>query len=304
MPALGPFTPGNANTQFAKCYPRNVGGLNNAIPSTWQDQRQFTGRYAPLQPVSGPYEQTTPPLRNMGGAIHAHVDPDDGTSTWWTVNLYGAQATRQVGIAPVGPLTFAQVVNQGQRATVAKARIIWEMFEFARSVDVDIGTGIRLDVQAASVRVEWLVPPDGGFIESEAARENGLGFNEGLIQDVIVGGSCIPSFAPTGHHEATFTDRVVNVAAGTTRLIPAGAKRLTIYSDDNNGFLFPFEWVPTIEFATLVSIVPAGVRSQVIFDAAARRVDHIEVPQDSVAISIPATDEDRFGWTLVWEIDL
>ena len=315
------ITPTNANAVVNSCVgmvdPR--GGPALSMPPQWNRQRQFFGKWwdmrqypvLPKAEIDFIVQQTpVPNLVGFGDLLSVHAP----TPSWWTVDLWGYTIARflEQGSPAVGPASAGTLLNDGQRFTHCKGRVTWENTQFARSVDVDIGTGTRFSILANAVRVELLMPNGQGMVEvgttTNTANSNNSTYTDGLIVDTAIGGSAYPCFAPLSNRYPTFTQTVRQLeetSAGAVVPInvdvPPAAKYLTIYPD-GDPLLTPWEWLIVNPLpGPTAGALPIG---PIPYDPATSIVHRRQVPQNVSVIQMPVGGPVNRTWTLVWELEL
>jgi hypothetical protein len=161
----------------------------------------------------------------------------------------------------------------------------------------DIGAGVRFGVVACRVTLDVLAPT--GFVVHPNSAQSVGSLQSGLVLDTYVGAWLAPAPCPPGRQLLTDT-YVYDLAIGDLNThvpVPAGAVRLTIYQTNVGQLLTPF-------FRTMADIAAANIGEITL--AAARRLDHIEVPGPARVVCLnPAADNQNARVvTLIWELEI
>ena len=282
-------------------------GQLGSLPPSWTASKQFFGRWNAFEDFATvALAQVTPPGIRPVDFIYAHA----AGPTWWSVDIYAREVTRVVlpGDPAVGPLSRDQILAQGLDCSKFKAFVSYNNMSFARNCQLDVGSGIRLDVNSAFARMQLGIPqgPNNRFIEVNNLNRKDLDpLDEGVILDTIISAEIKPEFSPRGQYRGTLTQRVVQTTAvnpfGAVIAVPCGAKVLSIYADATAlaSDWFWFNADPNVfSGATPFGIVIAA-RNGADHEAMIYRVP---VPQNACFIAAADDGAERF-FTLEWELE-
>lgn len=313
----------NANT-FTRRPNYDPSSFHPSDPPGAREHVNLFGLYQRFDGASADFVYQTPE-RWVTGSLIEQVTGCRSLPQWWHVNLYALELERFDTTQPLSNVPVSEIREQKNQfpspyRSKLKARIIWELQGLPRQVDIDIGTGARVDIVGSGVQVQYLVPlfrtPSGDFSTSfiEYSDENFVDRtlpHAGLTLNTTLAGSVHPASGPRGSCcEPTLTVRRVIPNAAITAgdfviPIPSAAKRININADDSTAAAIPWKWAYILNGdSTLPTPVPDAGE---VRDAAGQfSVDHLEIPQDVSGIYLDTQGAPGavLGWNITFELEL
>ncbi len=271
------------------------------------------------QVISPNFLETEPLDKNLGKPEgEADVRPDP---RWWTIALWGYEVTRLFAGDPITAKPFGSPLGsavpgsgaqlqRGSRSTHLQARIIYSNNAgYLRTVDVDIGSGIRVSVVSYFVRVQLL----GTLLTKETVEgANPRAVFNNLpddfpVVDALVCGSITDTWSSQGEKLSTFT-QTVRVPAGNTDqrvCIPASARKVQVYQT-SVGTVLPLSWRLSEAATAGAPPFPLGPSlGQLDFIPALRRTQRVDIPGLATHLAFDTADPDNERiFTTIWEQEL
>lgn len=343
---------GAGNSDFNASFPSwlatalQKSGFGPSNPPRTAEQRQQGGLWR--QEGASNFETLQSPDAFVPGAIMTQPSSscDVAIPTWWHVDIAGYEIAELADISGL-PLFNANrttsktgnAVVAGRFVTRAKARVSWGTGQHRYIADIDVGSGVRLDVYSPAVEVHLLKPaqftglrpdgtPDYQSINEWSDWDSQSGppvdqttgllrrYGPGLVVSQYVAVSSYATHSPTGKLcEPTYTIRRVRVAdaGGPDSVIvvplPPRAKVLSIdTNEDQNAniwrwaaYLTPGNQLP----ATAFDFGP--IPWDIVTAGVGSRMTRVQIPQNVQAIYLPADDPvigSNRGWNIIFGIDL
>ncbi len=290
----------------------------------WWGDANWKGYWYPLRNSNTDYRRFTKGFLEspiLDANITDESDPKP-RPLWWTVELWGFETVQEPIVGLVSNL-FESPERAWQpdnpsggppnatRHTHLQARVFYmNNSEYTRWIDVDIGSGTRLSVQADQVFVGLLVPPDALPVSRGSRNKTtftgNLDDGERLTQALVGGTISLSPYSTNGRNICTNTKQVLipSDAVNTVIPIPPAAKRVQVYAQKDGAIPDPC-WQTGIMRAPADVFTPGFPDSGALFiDPTARRtLNQIDIPQHASAIVVPTPSEEPRILTFVFELD-
>lgn len=250
-----------------------------------------------------------------------HEDDPRPVPPWWTIELWGFETVQNPTVGLISNLFDSperawQPDNpmggppNATRHTHLKARVYYSNnSEYNRWIDVDIGTGTRLSVQANQVFVGVLTPRDalpvGRGTRARTTFTGRLEAGDNLAQALVGGTISLSPYSTNGRNICTNTQQVLIPAdSGSAIAIPPAAKRVQVYAQKTGAIPDPC-WQTGIRRNPGDLFEPGYPDSgALVIDATTRRTTNpIDIPQHASAIVVPTVSENPRILTYVFELD-
>lgn len=230
--------------------------------------------------------------------------------TWWLCEVNAQELMRQITMAelPVSPLPVDTIKGSGGGCSKLWAEVAWHREGIGNRVVFDIAAGMRVAVQACTVQIRIVAPPDHisvrGSTTPVSGQQNTLDAGPGLYLDTLLRTSVAEGFAPV-RSEGLLTQTFL-VPAGDTIFVPKppGTIGVEIYVP-GAAFDTAGQWV---EFgAPEGTFLPAGNLGFInFFDAVLGTPNWtglVRRPGNAAGIASTNTNPGPLPFTYVWHLE-
>jgi hypothetical protein len=222
---------------------------------------------------------------------------------WWTASVNAREFIRRTdnGAAVTTALPPSVINSQGFQTSKMWARVGWFKEGVGNVAVFDVGAGMRISVNACSVEMDLVTPPDTFSVRDKQTLDRSF-TGTGTFLDTTLRSSVVPGYAPI--QQGALLTQTVLVGANLAEEVPMppGTIAAEIYVPGAvvAGLAGPGFWVEFIDPTAPSS--GGNVGTIPFLTIAAERTGFVPRPGNAAGIRLTNTTAGALFYTVVWKL--